>query len=89
MKPKLKTKPRAKVKSSIAEGHNPNRFTVARVGKGWRLLTTDEIRKRTYATDLIQGWRQDLRDWEGDGWYGDSLDVTYRTRKPAGYWLTR
>lgn len=73
---------------AVAAGHNPDKLTNAQVGKGWRVLARKEIHNRPY-TSHIQSWGPNTRVWFGDGWKGASKECTYRTRKPAGYFLTR
>lgn len=74
--------------SARAPGHNPDKLTNAQVGKGWRLLARKEIQARPL-TPHIQSWGPGTRLWFGGDWRGSNEFVTYRTRKPAGYFLTR
>lgn len=70
----------------IARGHNPRQLTNRQVGKGWRLLTKEEVKERQPSNE-IQGWVSGR--WATGLWCGECPDLPYRTRKPAGYWLTR
>ena len=79
------------MKNKIAPGHNPDKLTVEQVGKGWRLLTLSE--KKACAkllwkkTHLIQFWLPENK-WRNHPILGCWGFITYRTRKPKGYWLT-
>lgn len=86
-----------KIPDAIAEGHNPDRLTNLQVGvqKGWRLLTAAEVGedRRLSASCFGHDDYEDLSVWLRDGktWYrgcwSDSMSLTYRTKKPAGYFL--
>lgn len=82
-----------KSKPRIAPGHNPDKLTVAQVGKGWRLLTLQEVKKRAHVQfsphDLydIEAWSR--KQWDGTGWTGADKAITYRIRKPPGYFLPK
>ncbi len=69
--------------------HNPGKLTPSQVGEGWRLLTVDEVaaRVKQRSTKEIEGWCVGVREWSDSTFRGDSPDVTYRTKKPAGYFL--
>ena len=72
--------------SSIAPGHNPHRLTLEQIGykDGWRLLEPAEVRLRGDDADDIEGWVRG--SWKGP-FAGSNPDCTYRTRRPAGYFL--
>ena len=74
--------------SPIAAGHNPGKLTEAQVcvEDGWRLLAPAEIRARA-STDDIQAWVADER-W-ASFFSGDQRWITYRTKKPPGYFLPK
>lgn len=77
-------------KPKIAEGHNPDGLTEDQVGvkDGWRLLAKEEICGRHEFTRDIQGWCGST-GWDDTGWGGVSLHITFRTKKPAGYFLPK
>lgn len=72
----------------IAEGHNPSNLTEAEVGvaQGWRLLAKDEIDPdRGFSEGRgIERWT-DEGVWK-PGWCGNLSCLTYRTRKPKGFY---
>lgn len=70
-----------------SDPHNPLGLSddVIGTGQGWRLLQQNEIRFRAPSPE-IQCW-SGCR-WLGDQpWCGDSVMQTYRTRKPADYFV--
>ena len=72
-----------------AAGHNPHRLTVAQVGAGYRLLAREEIINGVRSPEeqlAIEMW--DNSGWSPD-WNGNSVDCTYRTKKPPGFFLPR
>jgi hypothetical protein len=77
-------------KSQIAVGHNPAGLTLAQVGRGWRLLSVEEVEARAGKplpmTDDISLWQEGDEAWDA-GWAGNSKCCTYATRKPTGYFL--
>lgn len=81
----------------IAEGHNPPGLTNAEVGvsEGWRLLSADEIRHRKSQPALkrtrnIQNICADHSlGWSSSPSLGDEIDSVYRTKLPAGHFLSR
>lgn len=73
----------------IALGHNPAGLTEEQVGvaDGWRLLAPEEIMHRAATPDIQArvGEGTPVR-WVGN-YRGDYALITYRTKKPAGYYL--
>lgn len=83
----------------VASGHNPHKLTEDQVGvkDGWRLLSVAEVQHRaktdgvpTIPEGEVEGLDPDDRN---RGFYsgvfcGDELAWTYRTKRPAGYFLT-
>ncbi len=77
--------------SPLAQGHNPDKLTEEQVGikDGWRLLTEDERVERARQTDdsdQLQTWSRP-HHWLTGRWNGNSQTCTYRTLKPAGFFL--
>jgi len=80
----------------IAEGHNPAKVTEDKIesSKGYRLLTLGEInalklRAGPYAslnTPGVERWSPTFGLWRPA--VGNSSSRTYRTAKPAGFYLT-
>lgn len=76
----------------LAAGHNPDKLTNAQVGvkDGWRLLSEEEFKARCAdkapATDTIAYWGNTSQTWHTPAG-GRQTDFTYRTRKPAGFFL--
>lgn len=75
-----------------AKGCNPDKLTEKQVGvkQGWRLLEREEyavyLEGKRIATKDIQMW--DMSNWlNGLAVCADVPTRTYRTRKPAGYFL--
>ncbi len=83
-----------KTETKLAPGHNPDRLTVKQVGRGWRLLSHAE-QAHLYEENRIQKhlscWCSGLQFWQGPAhkFYGNAPSNTYRTRKPAGYFLPK
>lgn len=75
----------------IAKGHNPDKLTEEQVGvkDGWRLLERGEIPPRESTRDIVL-WSSMVLQWldkyPAIGNYGCN---TYRTKKPAGYFLPK
>lgn len=92
---------RIKPPEPIAKGNNPDNLTVSQVGKGWRLLTKEEIEERAKVMKLtkdIDCWQCDKKwyygredyDYDDDrGFYGHLTGCTFRTQKPEGYFLSK
>jgi len=69
-----------------AAGHNPRGLTVAQVGAGYRLLAREELTKGVRSPEdrlAIEMWNS---GWSPN-WNGNSVDCTYRTKKPPGFFL--
>lgn len=75
--------------SKLAEGHNPDKLTEEQVGvsDGWRLLESEEIAERVQAPS-IDMWLSPCHRWVGGTTAGSPI-VTYRTKMPPGYFLTK
>lgn len=82
----------------IAGGHNPQKLTEDQVGvkDGWRTLTLEEVKARRDAKStvdiqcLVHSF--DTASWSkgsASGCVGDELNLTYRTKKPAGFYLPK
>lgn len=76
-----------------SQDHNPDNLTPEQVGvsDGWRLLSKEEnsisYRMQAKITIDIQRWSSSELAWDDSSWSGDEELFTYRTRKPAGYYL--
>lgn len=78
--------------SEIAAGHNPGKLTEDQVGvkDGWRLLTREEIENRNrFDKPLSKDDIQILSDGWLKGGCGASLNQTYRTKQPPGYFAPK
>ncbi len=74
----------------VAPGHNPDKLTFAQVGEGYRLLSTEEwnhIHSQNGSGETLDMWSNHTR-WIAGG-NGYCVSVTYRTNKPAGYFLPK
>lgn len=69
-------------------GHNPAQLDEWKVGthEGWRLLEPGEIVNRK-ATGDIEGWCKN--QWGSPYYAGNLQQITYRTRRPPGYFLPK
>lgn len=79
-------------KPKIAEGNNPQKLTEDQVGvkDGWRLLTSEEVdTPRDSLIADIERWSDDRRSWDNSHWSGNMRSCTYRTKKPAGFFLPK
>lgn len=74
----------------ICEGHNPGRLTRRQVetDKGWRLLEREEISENRRSIEEIYAWEV-TGFWSKVMYHGDCVSITYRTRKPPGYFLPK
>jgi len=74
-----------------AAGHNPHGLTVAQVGAGWRLLAEEEIigERHLYGDDRHGLERWAGVSWDATGWSGNSVESTYRTKRPPGFFLPK
>lgn len=73
--------------------HNPESVSRHYIGEGFRLLTKPEqayLRVASSPTEprAIQGWNCWRKKWSPDC-QGNSASMTYRTRKPLGYFLPK
>jgi len=70
--------------SPIAAGHNPDKLAEEQVqtSEGWRLLNTEEVKKRNLPPpNIIQMWQPRSQQWCTRGQYqGNGPDNTYRTK---------
>jgi hypothetical protein len=83
---------RDEARDAVAPGWNPQRVTRRQLGEGWRLLERDEIdvtRTEFQRTTEIEWWNLDIKKWDSSGWAGSEIDFTYRTQKPAGFFLPK
>ena len=78
-------------KPKIAAGHNPRDLTEdqVEVKDGWRLLAKEEIDNARRTTPDIEAWGYQTDGWDCTLWGGCRTDLTYRTKKPAGYFLPK
>lgn len=79
--------------AKIAEGHNPDGLTEEQVGvsEGWRLLSGAEVHESDDRcwTDEIELWCWSKKQWDNTKWRGANPEQTYRTKKPAGFFLPK
>jgi len=70
----------------LAPGHNPNKLTIADVGEGYRLLTSEEI-AGPRNEKILQVWRNDIQVWAPPCICAEHHKTkTYRTSaKPGEY----
>ena len=79
----------------IAKGNNPMNLTEYKVGvqDGWRLLTIEECKVRggilTNHKDMQMLTKNEWTTGNGQGYYGNCVDESYRTKKPVGYFLQK
>lgn len=80
--------------NALAEGANGDAVTVEQLQpeNGYRLLTTDEIINIRTNPVPLASYEINMWDFNEDIWldmgFGITLDATYRTLKPDGYFLT-
>lgn len=77
----------------VASGHNPKGLKESEVGvsEGWRLLTKEELWLRGHQRDDGIEFRYGaINRWEPEfGRIGDDPSWTFRTKKPAGFYLPK
>lgn len=83
--------------SPICAGHNPDGLTEEQVGvkEGWRLFSEAEIQYTDTLTDPAMAEHygtEPIEKWSDGRWvfgFGNYCVYTYRTRKPAGFYLPK
>lgn len=77
---------------SLAPGHNPDGLCPRQVGKGWRLLTREEVDHRNHLNGDGEHVTREIQRhvkgrWRAKECMGSDFAFAYRTKRPVGYWL--